>query len=160
MRFGQVVAVVAAMAAVTGCASVVDGSTQTISIATTPVSGASCTFANKRGEWSVVTPGTIIVKRSELTLHGHCTKDGYQEANEYIAAGTDNLSLAGTLAFGLVEAAVDASTGATSKYPDSFTIKKKPLLPAASNASAAANPAQSAVPSKSPDSNAAAAPRT
>ena len=112
-----------------GCATVTEGDSQMMTINSTPVPGANCIFTNNRGQWDLVTPGTMNVKKSVSMLHGHCVKVGYKDADVYLSAESDSVSLAGMAVpyAGLVELAVDSSTGATSKYPESYTVRLKPL---------------------------------
>lgn len=117
-----------------GCASVVEGTTQAITVNTTPVSGASCTLTNKRGQWSVVTPGSVIVKRSESYIHVVCTKDGWQDSTAYLSPTQSTQAVMGAvLLFGVLESAVDASTGAGNKYPEYCNVPMKPIAPPSDN---------------------------
>jgi hypothetical protein len=146
-----------------GCSSAVEGSTQTIAIESVPEEGAHCTVSNAGGEWSVVTPGAVIVKRSSRALHVLCTKAGYRDANEYVTAGMDNMAMIGAMVpyVGIVSAAVDGSSGTGGKYPDTYTIKMKPLsgpVPSVS-AAPAATPTPTNV-STTPTATAPTAPRT
>jgi hypothetical protein len=116
-----------------GCASVTEGSTEPVFVTTTPESGATCTCTNDRGSWTVVTPGTVVVSKSESVLAIHCTKPGWKDGTEY-ASG--RISTAGMIGMalpyvGLLNAAVDASTGAATKYPQAFTVQLTPLAPPA-----------------------------
>jgi hypothetical protein len=134
MIFHRVTAV-AAMLCLAGCASVVEGTTQQIFVTTTPETGATCTASNGRGEWSLVTPATITVKKSESVLKIRCSKTGWQEGTFYAAGKMSGASLAGNMLpyVGLLNAAVDGSTGAALSYPGSYSIELKPL-PAPSGA--------------------------
>src|ERR1700744_2401490 len=112
-----------------GCASVVDGVTQPITIATAPVSGADCTASNTQGSWSVVSPGSVVIKKSESVLSIRCRKDGWTDGTFY-ASG--RMTAAGTIGVmmpyvGILSAAADASTGAALTYPDSYIVTMKPL---------------------------------
>jgi hypothetical protein len=136
-----------------GCASVMEGSTQPIYVATTPVSGATCTCSNSRGQWSLVTPGSVIVKKSESVLTIRCSKPGWQDGSFYAAGRISNVGLAGMMIpyLGLVNTTVDASTGAAVRYPESFTIELKPLAPASAPAAPAnATASPSVVPASAP----------
>jgi len=41
--------------------------------------GAQCELKNNKGDWSVVTPGEVTVKRSKQPLKITCVKDGYKK---------------------------------------------------------------------------------
>jgi len=125
-----------------GCASVVDGTTQPIYVATTPVSGATCTCSNDRGQWIVVTPGTVVIAKSESVLQIRCSKIGYVDGKAYAAGHMTSAGIAGAMLpyVGLLDAAVDASTGAALTYPGSYSIDLKsdpsrgtPSIPAAAS---------------------------
>jgi hypothetical protein len=117
---------------VTGCASVVEGTTQPISIATNPEIGATCTVSNAKGQWSVVTPGTITVKKSATTiLTIHCSKPGWEDGIAYAAGKWSKAGIAGEIVpyVGLVNYAADMSSGAMMVYPNSITVPMRPALP-------------------------------
>ena len=116
-----------------GCASVVDGSTEMITIATAPVTGADCTASNSRGQWSVVSPGAVTIDKSESVLTIACTKAGYADGKFYASGKMSTAGLIGTMIpyAGLVSTAVDAGTGAMLTYPESYVIEMKPLPSAA-----------------------------
>jgi hypothetical protein len=131
MQIRWLAAIFAVASLCAGCASVVDGATQPIFVATTPVAGANCTCSNDRGSWSVVTPGSVVIKKSESVLQILCSKPGYRDGKTY-AAG--HMTTAGTVGMmlpyvGLINSAVDASTGAALTYPDSYSIELKPAAP-------------------------------
>jgi hypothetical protein len=107
------------------CASVVDGTTQPIYVATTPISGATCTCSNDRGKWIVVTPGTVVIAKSESVLQIRCSKLGYVDGKAYAAGHMTSAGMAGAMLLGLLDAAIDASTGAALTYPGSYSIELK-----------------------------------
>lgn len=67
-RLGSLSRVVAAAVLLAGCASIVGGTTQILSVcvvsAGEEVAGAHCKLANDKGTWFVTTPGTASVHRS------------------------------------------------------------------------------------------------
>jgi hypothetical protein len=111
-----------------GCASVIEGTTQPIAISTTPEIGATCTASNANGEWSVVTPATITVKKSRTALKIQCSKPAWQDATFYAVGKWSKAGFVGELVpyVGLINYAVDTSTGAMMVYPSSATIPMKP----------------------------------
>ena len=123
-------AVLAVAVWLNACASVVEGTTQPIFVTTTPETGAACTVSNAKGEWPLVSPGTVIIKKSESVLKIRCNKPGWQEGTFYASGRISGASLAGNLVpyVGLLNAAVDGSTGAAVTYPGSYTIELKPLV--------------------------------
>jgi hypothetical protein len=61
-----------------GCASIVNGTSQVISVETRikgePVAGASCKLQNDKGVFYVTTPGTVNVHRAYGDLAVRCEK--------------------------------------------------------------------------------------
>ena len=62
-----------------GCASIISGSTQSLSVTAhqtsgAPVMGAYCTLVNEKGTWFVTTPGSVSVHRAYDPLSVTCNK--------------------------------------------------------------------------------------
>jgi len=112
-----IVAVVAALAVtVSGCASIVKGSSETIAIRTVPTNGAVCTLSNGRGTWRVSAPGRVRVKRSADDMDVTCKALGYTDATGVISSDFQTWTLGNILIGGLVGLVVDWSTGAINDY--------------------------------------------
>src|SRR6185295_259859 len=93
----RVLVAVAAALQLCGCASTIEGTTQQIFVTTIPESGAACTASNARGQWSLVTPATVIVKKSESVLKISCSKPGWKDGTVYAAGKMSTASLAGNM---------------------------------------------------------------
>src|SRR3982751_6604380 len=115
MKTGKIAVVAALAVAVSGCASIVKGSSEAITIRTVP-SGAVCTLSNPRGKWRVSTPGRVRVKRSSEDMDVTCRATGYTDASGTISSDFETWTLGNVLIGGLVGLAVDWSTGAVNKY--------------------------------------------
>ncbi len=126
MIFRSLVAVALLGTALSGCASIIKGSSQEIAITTPPTSGASCTLTNSRGQWTVTTPAPVTVKRSKRVVKIDCTKDGYQEASATIPSGFEEWTLGNLILGGAIGFGVDAGTGAINKYPSTFEVPMSP----------------------------------
>jgi hypothetical protein len=127
MKLNRLTAI-AFVLATSACAAV-EGDKQVISVTTVPVAGASCTLSNKRGEWTLVTPADVSVKKSTSILKAACKKDGWKPATAYVASNPSAGAIIGTvLLFGVVESAVDGSTGAGNDYPKTLEIHLKPVV--------------------------------
>ena len=128
MPFRRNLALLALAPLIAGCASVIEGTTQPIAISTSPEIGATCTASNANGEWSIVTPSTITVKKSRTVLKIHCSKPGWQDATYFAVGKWSKAGFVGELVpyVGLINYAVDTSTGAMMVYPSSATIPMKP----------------------------------
>jgi len=112
-----------------GCASVMDGAEQPVTVETAPEAGAACDVSNERGSWSLTSPGTVVIKKSASVLQIKCRKPGYLEAKQYAAARMSDKALVGAMLpyVGLLDAAVDGSTGAAQSYPSTYTLVLKPV---------------------------------
>lgn len=102
----------------TGCASIVDGTHQSISVETVPISGASCSLKNDKGKWFVRnTPGSVTVHKSYHNLQVICHKLGYNSAQLSVKSHTKAMAFGNILLGGGIGAGVDASDGAAYNYP-------------------------------------------
>lgn len=119
-----------------GCASVVEGTTQPIAISTAPESGANCSVSNARGQWSAVSPGTVTVDKSESILTVRCSKSGWSDAVLYVAPHVSSTAMIGAFVpyVGIVDAAVNASSGAAMQYPEVVILTlARPVAPPAAH---------------------------
>lgn len=115
---------VVAVAAVqlSGCASIVKGSSATVAVTTPPVQGAACVLSAPEGSWQVTSPGSVTVQRSKHDIQVRCTKEGYQDAAAVIPSSFEGWSLGNLILGGVVGVVVDASTGAMNDYPNAFQV--------------------------------------
>jgi|HubBroStandDraft_2_1064218.scaffolds.fasta_scaffold31517_2 hypothetical protein len=132
MKIDRLAALFAAASLCAGCASVIEGTTQKISVITSPEVGAACTAKNAVGEWSFVTPGTATIQKSESVLTIRCSKPGYQDGTYYATGRMSSAGMVGMMVpyVGLLNAAVDASSGAAMQYPDAYVVIMKPVASA------------------------------
>ena len=86
------------------------------------------------GQWSTVSPGTVIIDKSQSVLTVRCNKGGWSEAVLYIAPRMSTTAMVGAFMpyVGIVDAAVNASSGAAMVYPQSITLTMTPSAPPAS----------------------------
>ena len=84
-----------AVLALTGCGTIINGTTQQIAVDTNPQKPSICQLSNEKGTWRVTTPGNVVVSRSEKDLSVICqTNDGYQGAANFTPAGSDGMAFA------------------------------------------------------------------
>lgn len=118
------------LVALAGCASIVDGSSQSLSIKTVSngvdITGSQCTLTNNKGEWYVTTPGSVTVHRSYDALNVKCLKDGYVANVGSVPSGTKGMAFGNILFGGIIGAGVDMSTGAAYDYPSPIIIQIQP----------------------------------
>jgi hypothetical protein len=120
-----------------GCASVTRGTTENISIATTPA-GATAEVSGLDTPIACLTPCVVQAKRSaDITVT--INKDGYEPQMIPLTKeipGTGAAGFAGNLlAGGLIGMGVDAATGAAQDHkPNPVIVTLQPLVPAPSPA--------------------------
>src|SRR5262249_47958978 len=106
-----------------GCASLVLGTGQTVAVEAhapdgAPINGANCKLTNTKGVWYVQTPGNVTVHRAYGDLSTRCELSGYDVAS-FQSKSTNNGLMIGNIIFGgIIGIAVDAGTGAAYDYPD------------------------------------------
>jgi len=107
----------------TGCATIVSGTKQTINVNTTPVNNASCRLQNDKGRWFLSrTPGNVKVHRSGSDLIVQCYKRHFRSRNQHYVSHFNGMSFGNAIAGGLIGAGVDAADGASYSYPDTVII--------------------------------------
>ncbi len=114
----------------TGCATIMDGSTETLSVQTTngpaSVASAQCALSNKEGSWTVTTPNSVIVHRGSEALNVQCTKDGFVPETQMVKASTNGDVYGNILIGGGIGATIDTTNGAAWDYPKSITVPMQP----------------------------------
>jgi hypothetical protein len=126
-RFIMVCCWVGLAAVASGCASIVEGTDQSVTVQTSP-SGASCELKRDGQVIGVVnpTPGTVTVDKSKDDISVICKKDGYQDASGAFSSDFQGMTFGNILFGGLIGVAVDASSGAMHEYPASVTVAMAP----------------------------------
>jgi hypothetical protein len=112
----------------TGCASIVSGTNQPISVETRSatgeiVAGANCKLENPKGVWYVTTPGSVTVHRAYDDLSIYCTKTGEQPGIASAKSSTKGMAFGNILFGGIIGAGVDTATGAAYDYPALITVQ-------------------------------------
>jgi hypothetical protein len=119
------------IAMLSACASILDGSNQSISVKTisgaNDIVGARCTVINDKGTWYVTSPGSVTVQRSYDTLNVKCESDGYIANAGSAPSSTKGLAFGNILFGGLIGAAVDVGTGAAYDYPSPIIVNLQPV---------------------------------
>ncbi len=111
-----------------GCASVVEGRSQELTINTTP-EGASC-FLTRNGTplgTIMLTPGTLYIEKTKDDISIKCNKAGYQEADYLDKSGYPEYNWAYILVGGPIVWCLDSVTGADNQYvsPLNLELSKK-----------------------------------
>ncbi|MGD9535551.1 MAG: hypothetical protein AB7P52_03965 [Alphaproteobacteria bacterium] len=120
--------------ALSACATVMEGSSQSIAIATTP-SGATCHVERESEQLGAVagTPGSLHIEKSKNDITVTCAKPGFETARvsyspEFVGTTFGNILLGGGIG-----AIIDASTGANYVYPTEVSLTLAPEEPATSS---------------------------
>jgi hypothetical protein len=121
----------AVLAGLTGCASIVGGWSETLSISTTSdganVAGAQCDLSNSKGTWHLTTPGPVTIRRSFDDLSIRCAYDRYASNIGHVPSSPRALVFGNILLPGsLVATAVDIGSGSAFDYPSPIVVKLHP----------------------------------
>ncbi len=150
--------------ALSGCASIISGSQQSISVvAKTPesadVAGAACSFTNGKGQWFAPAPGSVTVHRAYGALVVHC--DHPEWIGDFEARSTTKGMAFGNLLFGgVIGVGVDVGTGAAYDYPQLITVPMKTRVAATPAMAAGGAPPAMSVVTAAAAAAAAAAPQS
>jgi hypothetical protein len=122
MNIQTIAAIAAIGVALSGCATIVDGSKQSVSVSTLPVQGAACTLHNSEGTWYVTSPGSVEVHKTKHDLEITCAKDGYQPGKQVATAKFGGATFGNILAGGIIGVGIDAASGANYYYENPLTV--------------------------------------
>ena len=113
------------------CATITTGTTQAFSVSTEPA-GAICTLNRDGSTVGVVnpTPGTVQLGRSTRELTVSCDRPGHARGITTVSAQFQPMTMGNILFGGLIGVAVDASSGAMSRYPDNVALSLVSTAPA------------------------------
>jgi hypothetical protein len=124
-----------AAASLTSCASIVAGTSQDITINTTPAD-ATCKLQREGTTIGSIspTPGKTIVDRSSKDINIECSKPGYQTTSVVNENGMEAWTLGNILLGGIIGLGVDAYTGALYEYDEIVNVNLPPSVAAAPSA--------------------------
>lgn len=111
----------------TGCATITGSEHQNISVQTREQSGrelagAACEFTNSRGRWTVTSPGSVTINRSNEDMQVVCSKSGVEPGRAVVTSATKG-SMFGNIVFGGgVGAIIDHSKGTAYEYPSFIQV--------------------------------------
>ena len=110
-----------------GCATIVKGSTQDLNINTDPA-GAACDLSRAGVVIATVdpTPGTVQVKKDKNNIEVKCKKSGYTETSGQIPANFEGWTVGNVLIGGIIGIAVDYGSGALNNYEPELFVKLTP----------------------------------
>ena len=119
----QRLAALALVALLPACATVVEGTSDTVTLSTNPA-GAACTVDRNGERVAAVaaTPASVRISKSRHDLAVTCTKEGYQPATAAAASKFTGATFGNVLVGGVVGAVVDAASGANNRYPSEVVL--------------------------------------
>jgi hypothetical protein len=163
-RLAFTIAAITALTQIVGCASIVSGTNQSVSVETRnetgSVSGASCKLSNNKGTWFITSPGSTMVQRSFEDMSVRCDKGSEEPGIASAKSSTKAMAFGNVIFGGPIGVGVDIATGAAYDYPELITVfmgKTVTATPAVKNnepakpvpaVSAPAEPAKPAVATK------------
>lgn len=114
-----------------GCASIIDGTSQQITVNTNPPS-AKCNFIREGFPIASIaeTPGSVLIKKTKHDMTIKCSKDGYQDASYFNKSGAEGSTFGNIVLGGGIGWAIDSAAGADNKYDDMVNITLVPVEPA------------------------------
>ena len=117
---------VAGLFLLSGCAAVMEGTTQDISVNTTP-EGANCSFVRNGASLGAVlsTPATFHVDKTKDGIAITCNKAGYQPTTYLNASGAPKNNLLYILVGGPAGWGYDSAVGADNLYTSPVTLELK-----------------------------------
>lgn len=146
----QSLAVVASLAALSGCASIIEGSSQQVMVNTNPA-GADCALYREGIRIGTLqnTPGSVLISKTKHDVWIACVKQGFQQATYFDHSGAAGATVGNIILGGGIGWAIDSASGADNKYespvnvtllPDPAPGHEAPVLPATFTGTATTKP--------------------
>jgi hypothetical protein len=116
-----IAATLAAGLLLTGCASIMKGQNQSLSVVSkndgAELAGAKCELANSKGIWYVTTPGSVAIHRAYGDMTVTCKAEGLPDGIATVKSSTTGAVFGNILVGGGLGAGIDIATGAAYDYP-------------------------------------------
>jgi len=121
-------ALVAAALLASGCSSIIEGTTQTLSFDSNPP-GADCSLTrHEEVIANVKTPGGVLIKKTKYDIDVLCKKDGYQDATAFLHSDAAGATFGNIILGGGIGWAIDSASGADNKYTEHTTVTLVPVV--------------------------------
>jgi hypothetical protein len=126
-RLKRLLPVMLLAAALPACGTITSGTSQSLTVLTEPA-GASCTLTREGAVIGVVnpSPGTVTVSKSSRDIAVRCTRAGHSAGVNVVPAQLQGMTAGNLLLGGVIGLAVDAASGAISRYPESTIVVLAP----------------------------------
>ena len=119
-----------AIAMLCACSTIVEGSTNNITITTNPPMTANCSLTNARGTFTGVSPGPILVKKSKTDLDVSCQDPTMNATGQAkMVSDVDAWDFGNILIGGLIGIGIDWGTGAAYKYEENVVVPMTGMQP-------------------------------
>lgn len=134
-RSAASLALIALAGCLPGCASIVNGTSQPVSVVTKQkessqdVLGAQCTLTSSKGEWYVKTPATVVVHRGYSDMAVVCSHPTYT-GTASIKSTTKAMVFGNIIFGGVIGAGIDMGNGSAYDYPDMIVVPMSPVAAA------------------------------
>jgi hypothetical protein len=137
--------VLSAFSLLTGCSSVIEGTSQEIIVNTNP-EGANCAVNREGVNIARVnpTPASVTIKKTKHDITIVCEKDGYQTATYLNKSGVAGATVGNIILGGGIGWAIDSASGADNKYDSPVNLTLVPAQAASTPPVVPTAPATSA----------------
>lgn len=119
---------IVALLALTGCSSIIEGTSQEIMVNTTP-EGADCALEREGYVIGRInpTPGAVTIKKTKHDMTIKCTKKGYETSTYFNKSDVAGATVGNVILGGGIGWAIDSASGADNKYtsPVNMTLLPK-----------------------------------
>jgi len=116
------------IALTSGCSTLTgEGTAQNVTVLTylgdkKDLNGATCELENDEGSWSLVTPGSTMIHRSNKDLRVLCAKEGHEDGRANVVSKTKSNMFGNIIFGGGVGAIIDHNNGSAYEYPQTIKI--------------------------------------
>lgn len=86
------------------------------------LNGARCDLKNDEGTWSLTTPGSAMVHRSNKDLSVLCIKEGHKDGRATVVSKTKGNMFGNIIFGGGIGAIIDHNNGSAYEYPTTIKI--------------------------------------
>jgi hypothetical protein len=119
---GRILGTVAVVATVTGCSSIVEGTSQTLTFNSNPSQATCILTRNGLTIGNVTTPSGIVVEKTKHNIQVVCSKEGYDDSTVMLKSGTAGATFGNIILGGGIGWAIDSASGADNKYDDVVNV--------------------------------------
>ncbi|MFD2262599.1 hypothetical protein ACFSM5_06845 [Lacibacterium aquatile] len=113
--------------ALSGCATIVEGTSQSVLVKTEPAE-AKCEVSKNGSVLAVAnpTPASVVLSKSKDDLQVNCQKTGYRNADGKLTSSFQAMTLGNILLGGVVGAVIDQGSGAANQYEPEILVFLNP----------------------------------